>query len=225
VLSVVQPSNPRPQLRVAPYDMLRRAILSGQLSPGQPLVETTLAEWCGVSRTPIREALRRLEQDGLVHRSDGGLVVRVRSPEEILDIYEIRVVLEAMAGRFASERRTEHDVRLLRHVLELSKAVGSDDAAGMVDANQRFHRLVWHAGHNESLTDLLERVNLHLGRYPETTLTAPGRWAEAWREHAALVAAIEERRSDDAFEIAQAHFVRARDIRISLFYDAPFDGQ
>ena len=90
-----------PRSRVSPYDMLKRAILSGGLAPGQSLVETSLAEWCGVSRTPIREALTRLEQDGLVHHYDGGLVVRVRSPEEILDIYETRkcaVLLDEVPG-------------------------------------------------------------------------------------------------------------------------------
>jgi DNA-binding GntR family transcriptional regulator len=211
-----------PQLRVSPYEMLRNAILSGELPGGQSLVETSLAEWCGVSRTPIREALRRLEQDGLVHHSEGGLVVRVRSPEEILDIYETRIALEATAGRVAAERRTDHDVRLLRYVLDRGREVPATDVTGMVEANQQFHRLIWRASHNESLTDLLERLNLHLGRYPETTLSAPGRWAEACREHGDLVDAIEQRRSDDAYHIAHEHFVHARDIRLALFGEAPF---
>jgi len=201
--------------------MLQRAILSGELVPGQPLVETSLAEWCGVSRTPVREALSRLEQDGLVRRSEGGLVVRVRSPEEILDIYEVRMVLEATAGRVAAERRTDHDIRLLRHILERGKKVTPGDSAGMVEANQQFHRMVWRAGHNESLLDLLERLNLHLGRYPETTLTAPGRWAVALREHGELTDAIEQRRADDACRIAHAHFVGARDIRLALMAETP----
>jgi DNA-binding GntR family transcriptional regulator len=210
------------QLRVSPYEMLRSAILSGELPAGQPLVETSLAEWCGVSRTPIREALLRLEQDGLVHHSDGGLVVRVRSPEEILDIYETRTVLEATAGRVAAERRTDHDIRLMRYTLERGKEIPASDIAGMVAANQHFHKLIWRASRNESLTDLLERLNLHLGRYPETTLSAPGRWAEACREHSDLLDAIEQRRSDDAYHIAHEHFVRARDIRLALFGQAPF---
>lgn len=212
----------QPQLRVSPYEMLKSAILSGELSAGQPLVETSLADWCGVSRTPVREALRRLEQDGLVHHSQGGLVVRVRSPEEILDIYETRIVLEATAGRVAAERRTDHDVRLMRYVLEHGKEVPSTNVAGMVEANQQFHELIWRASHNESLTDLLERLNLHLGRYPETTLSAPGRWEQALREHALLVDAIEQRCSDDAHRIAHEHFVHARDIRLALFGEAPF---
>lgn len=231
-MSTVKPPRklaPRPgqtgsQSRVSPYEMLRSAILSGELPAGQPLVETSLADWCGVSRTPIREALRRLEQDGLVNHSEGGLVVRVRGPEEILDIYETRIVLEATAGRVAAERRTDHDVRLLRYVHERSKEIQATDTAGMVEANQQFHRLIWRASHNESLIDLLERLNLHLGRYPETTLSAPGRWAEARREHGELIEAIGQRRSDDAYRIAQQHFTHARDIRLALFGEEPFAG-
>lgn len=217
-----RPANAGSRARVSPYDMLKRAILSGELQPGQLLIETSLAELCGVSRTPIREALTRLEQDGLVHHSDGGLVVRVRSPEEILDIYETRIVLEATAGKVAAERRTDHDVRLLRYVIERSKEVVAGDSAAMVLANQQFHQMVWRASHNEALNDLLERLSLHLGRYPETTLTAPGRWAEALREHAELADAIEQRRADDAYRIAHHHFMRARDIRLALFAQAPF---
>lgn len=202
-----------------PYEMLKQAILSGELQAGQPLVEATLANWCQVSRTPIREALRRLEQDGLVERSDRGLVVRERSPQEILDIYETRIALEATAGRMAAERRTDHDIRLLRGLHERGNRIPADDITAIVEANRQFHRAVWHASHNDSLLDLLERLNLHLLRYPETTLAAPGRWQVARRQHGDLVEAIEKRDSEAAYQVALEHFVDARDIRLSLFAD------
>lgn len=199
------------------YEKIKRAIITGELTPGQVLVETTLAQWCGVSRTPVREALRSLEQDGLVHRRDGGLVVRERTPAEILDIYEARIVLEATVGRVAAERRTEHDVRMLRVVLGRGAALPAADIAAVVEANQQFHRLVWRASHNESLIDLLERLSLHLARYPETTLGYPGRWETACGEHAQLVDAIEARKGNDAYDVARRHYTAARDIRLLLF--------
>lgn len=207
----------RAATRIAPYDLLKQAILSGDLEPGQPLVETSLAAWCGVSRTPVREALRRLEQDGLVERNDHGLAVRARSMEEILDLYDTRIVLEATAGKVAAERRHDHDVRLLRWALERSRKISGDDAEGMVDVNRQFHRAVWVASHNEPLIDLLERLDLHLARYPGTTLLSPGRWDTARDEHAALADAIEKRNSNLAHAIAMAHFTAARDIRLALF--------
>lgn len=199
--------------------MIKQGILSGELEPGQSLVETSLAAWCGVSRTPVREALRRLEQDGLVERNDHGLAVRSRSPEEILDLYDTRIVLEATAGKVAAERRHEHDVRALRWALDRGRKVGGDDPAAMVDANRQFHRAVWLASHNESLIDLLERLDLHLARYPGTTLLSPGRWDTARDEHAALAGAIEKRNAGLAHAVAMAHFAAARDIRLALFAD------
>lgn len=203
--------------QISPYERLKQAILSGEIRAGQQLVELSLARWIGVSRTPIREALMRLEQDGLAYRNAHGLVVRDRSPEEILDLYDTRIVLESTAGRVAAERRTEHDIRLLRWNLTFGREVASDDAEAMVDANRQFHRVVWQSTHNESLIDLLERLDLHLGRYPGTTLASPGRWAAALEEHERLVDAIEQRKTDEAAEIAQNHFAAARDIRLALF--------
>ena len=92
------------------YEQLRQSIIEGRLLPGESLVEANLASTYGVSRTPIREALTRLQQDGLVHRGDRGLVVRESTPEEILDIYETRVILEAQAARLAAKRRTEFEL-------------------------------------------------------------------------------------------------------------------
>jgi DNA-binding GntR family transcriptional regulator len=201
----------------SPYEMLKNAILLGELQPGQPLVEANLAAWCQVSRTPIREALMRLEQDGLVDRTDRGLVVRDRSPEEIIDLYETRMILEATVGRVAAERRTDHDVRTLRRLLGHGEDIDANDPRAMVVANQQFHRAVWRASHNESLLDLLERLSLHLARYPETTLQYPGRWKQAWHEHAELIDAIEARDGDRAYEWALRHFKEARDIRLALF--------
>lgn len=208
--------------RTAPYEMVKQAILRGELEPGQPLVETALAEWCQVSRTPIREALTRLVQDGLAERSDRGLIVRRRSPEEILDIYETRIVLEATVGRVAAERRTEHDVRTLRRLVERAREVAADDDR-KVEVNRQFHKAMWHASHNDSLLDLLERLNLHLARYPATTLSYPGRWEEAKREHGAIVDAVEARDGAKAFNLALAHFTHARDIRLQLWDDLPDD--
>ena len=93
----------------SPYLRIRDAIIEGQFPPNTALVEQNLAEWCGVSRTPIREALRRLEQDGLVERSSRGLVVTNRTPEQILDTYEVRIVLEEAVARFAAQRHTQID--------------------------------------------------------------------------------------------------------------------
>jgi DNA-binding GntR family transcriptional regulator len=209
---------PRSQVaRIDPYEKIKQAILSGELGSGRPLVEQTLAEWCGVSRTPVREALRRLEQDGLIDRTIHGLAVRERSPEEILDLYDTRIVLESATARAAAARRTEHDLREMRWALQRAGEVEEGDREAMMRTNQQFHRALWHSSHNESLIDLLERLHLHLARYPGTTLGRDGRWLRSLEEHSELVDAIEERDGDKAHRIAQQHFLEARDIRLELF--------
>lgn len=212
---VEQPPNHRFRGSTA-YDALKTAILSGDLRPGEPLVEATLAALCNTSRTPIREALSRLEHDGLVYRSDRGVMVKARSAAEILDLYEVRVVLEATAARIASERRTEHEVLAMRRLLKFSEDVDLEDRRAVVDINRRIHTAIWQAAHNDALRDLLERISLHLGRYPETTLTYPGRWERAHQQHVELVEAIARRDAAQAYDIALTHFSEARDIRLLL---------
>lgn len=201
----------------SPYELMKQAILVGDLVPGELLVETALAREHGVSRTPVREALTRLEQDGLVRRSGRGLVVRERSPEEILDIYEVRIVLEAAAAREATRRRSRIDLISLNRQCDTLEQLKNPDENVMATGNRDFHRAVWHATHNEPLIDLLDRLDLHLARYPATTLSQPGRWPEANKEHRRLVEAIEKQDGAEAERIATEHFERARDLRLVIW--------
>lgn len=200
-----------------PYERIKTAIFDSTLEPGQPLVEKSIAEWCGVSRTPVREALLRLEQDGVVVRGPRGLIVRERSPEEILDLYETRIVLEATAARVAAERHTRLDRIRLEQLLEETSVEDEQDGAEMARLNRRFHEGIWNASHNAPLLDLLTRLNFHLARYPATTLRYPGRWEEGLREHGMLIQAILEKDTDRASELAERHFTAALDIRLKLW--------
>lgn len=202
---------------IGPYERLKDAILVGDLFPGQPLTEVMLASRMSVSRTPIREALTRLEQDGLIIRTDRGMMVRERSPEEILDIYEIRILLEAAAARFAAERRSEVDVLTLKRVAAELERLDTDDSDERAKANRKLHRALWRAAHNEPLTDLLQRLDLHLMRYPATTLSQPGRWEATLPEHREIIDSIERRDPEQAAEAATRHFKAARDVRLTLW--------
>ncbi|GLW08680.1 GntR family transcriptional regulator [Microtetraspora sp. NBRC 13810] len=199
------------------YRRLREDILSGGLAAETPLVEAALADRYGTSRTPVREALRRLEQDGLVERADRSLRVRARSPEEILEIYEVRISLEGVAARAAAERHTPYDLARLRAEAGRMAATPADDPRAMADANRRFHEAIYAAGHNATLLDLLTRLNDHLARYPATTLSHPGRWHQARTEHEALLAAIAARDAPTAATLAEQHMTTARDIRLLMY--------
>lgn len=201
---------------LTPYEKIRDGILAGEFASGQPLTENLLAKWCGVSRTPIREALGRLERDGLVAWTERGTVVRERTPEEILDIYATRVVLEALAARTAAERRSDHDVMMMRSLLEQAAAVDDGAESEKLHASRVFHASVHKAAHNASISELLDRVHLQLARTANTqpTLGLPGRWEQSMEFYTQLVDAISERRAEDAHSLSLDYFTKARDLRM-----------
>jgi DNA-binding GntR family transcriptional regulator len=201
------------------FEILRGHILNGELPPGSRLVETALAEKLGVSRTPIREALVALERESLIERTPLGIRVRERRPSEILEIYEVRIVLEATAARAASERHTDLDRMRLRRWLAKMEARHAASPEELADLNRSFHNAISRASHNQVLIDLIERLHTYLSRYPSTTYAAPGRRESSLEEHRALVAAVLNRDGDAAAAIAADHMTEARDLRLQMWED------
>jgi DNA-binding GntR family transcriptional regulator len=205
-----------PQAHLPLYERLRTAILNGHYRSSTALVETALANEYGVSRTPVREALRRLEQDGMLQRVGRQLVVRVTTPEEVLEIYDCRIVLEGMAAEWAARQRTDYDLALLESAQEsMAQHVGRSPAE-MAAINHVFHVRLWRASHNSTLHDLLERLEVHIRRYPEPTVSRPGRWEAAVAEHAGILQAIRDRDADLARSLSSAHMAAARDLRLKM---------
>ncbi|MGY4719367.1 GntR family transcriptional regulator [Naumannella huperziae] len=195
------------------YEDIREAILAGGLAPGRSLSENALAAQFGTSRTPVREALHRLEAEMLVERAGRSFRVRATSPEEILDIYEVRITLEGAAARGAAERSTELDRARLRVAADDMRAA-TDDPRERARLNRVFHEAIWAASHNPTLIDLLHRLNVHLIRYPTTTLEVPERWVAVLDEHERLLEAIDAGDTDRAKTLAEAHIVSAREVRL-----------
>lgn len=202
------------------YEQIRDAIVDGRIAPGVSLSENGLAKDFGTSRTPVREALHRLEIEALVERLPRGVQVRETSPEEIIDIYDVRITLEGAAARAAAERATELDQRRLRGAQEAMRSAGAD-ARARAHANRQFHETVWAASHSPTLVDLLHRLNVHLVRYPTTTLESDDRWKAALDEHEAMLEAIEARDAPRAREIAEAHMTAAREVRMRMYAQTP----
>lgn len=199
------------------YEALRSEIAAGQLPPATNLVETALAARFGVSRTPVREALRRLEQDRLVERGERGLRVREADPQEVLELYEARVLLESAVARAAALRRTPGDLALLEGMLDADRTDTVTEPAERARRNAAFHEALWRAAGNRVLVDLLQRLGLHLLRHPETTLSWPGRWEQSLDEHARLLDALRRHDPDAAAAAATEHFEHARDVRLAAW--------
>jgi DNA-binding GntR family transcriptional regulator len=199
--------------------MIRQAIRTGEFLPGQQLSETGLAQWCGVSRTPVREALTRLQHEGLIVRTEHGPMVHARSFEEIYNIFEVRVVLEEKAARAAAERRTDRDLFVLRAaVAQYERAVLAPDPKVVASA-VNFHQAIWKAARNETLFDLLMQLDMQIPRYPNSAMSSAEVRDRSCAHHRDLLAAIEAGDADRAAAVAAAHFVEERDIRLKYFSD------
>jgi DNA-binding GntR family transcriptional regulator len=202
------------------YEALRSEIVSGALPAGSPVREVALATRFGVSRTPVREVLRRLQHDRLLVPGARGLQVRSIDPQEVVQVYDMRILLEGEAARHAARSRTVVDLAVLDGLLARDRALVEPDDETRAATNLEFHGAVWAAGHNAVLQDLLERLTVHLVRAPRSTLSAQGRWQEALGEHAALLDAVTAGDADRAGQIAADHMRTAREIRLELLRGA-----
>lgn len=202
------------------YADLRGQILTGAIPPGTPLPEIALAQRFGVSRTPVREALRRLQQDRLLAPGGRGMQVRAIEPHEVVQVYDLRVLLEAEAAGQAARARGEADLMRLEGLLARDRALLDPDDATRTRTNLEFHAAVWQAAHNPVLVDLLDRLSIHLVHTPRSTLSVGERWTAALGEHERLVSAVRARDEQAAREIAGTHMSTAREIRLALLREA-----
>lgn len=203
-----------PPEATSPYLRLREEIVSGVVPRGKPVVESIISERFGVSRTPIREALQRLETDGLVIRSGRSYRVREATPAEILDIYEVRIALEATAARSAAQRRDEIDLTRLFDAVQPPSSGEQDDAAKNFAANDAFHGLVRAAAHNASLDTLLSGLLLQIRLLDNIPVARREVISQTYDEHAKIVEAIAAHDADAAGTLMTAHLGRTRDLRL-----------
>jgi DNA-binding GntR family transcriptional regulator len=198
----------------AVYEVLRRSILDGELPPGHRLRSDVLANELEVSRTPVREALRKLETEGLVDASRSGLVVRQSSEEDLVEIFYLREALEGMAARLAAENATRAEIDELNALFEDMEAVAArGDIALVRKLTGEFHLLVCRASHNKRLIQSLQGLLDHVRQAQSSTLYMPGRPADALKEHRALLLAIEKRDPDLAETLARQHRRKTLELR------------
>lgn len=186
------------------YDEIYRAILSGRLAPGDRLRETELASDIGVSRTPIREAIRRLESDGIVtHAPRIGAVVKQLSQQEIVELYEMRIVIEETAARMAAKHISAAEVTTLSAInAEIAAGGPPSDAA---QRNRDFHGCILRAARNRYLEQAFVGLAHHFVLLGATTIESDTRIAEVTAQHAAIVAALAKADGDAAAQTMRAH--------------------
>ncbi|HKL06615.1 MAG TPA: GntR family transcriptional regulator [Roseovarius sp.] len=197
------------------YTLILEAIDIGLYKPGDRLVESDLAERFGVSRTPIREALQRLETQSLLTRDGRSLIVASLDHNQLAELYVVRAELEGLAANLAARHATDEEVRVLRDMVEDDRALLNDPQA-MARANRRFHKQIHLASHNRFLVQQLDLVHRSMALMATTSLAALGRPEDALKEHDAIVSAIETRDAAAAGDALKAHISKAFVTRLKL---------
>ena len=195
-------------LRDVVFNTLRDAILTGKLVPGERLMENQLAEKLGVSRTPVREALRMLELENLVELVPRkGAQVLDMSEKDITNILEVRSALEGLATSLACKKMTKEDLQQLKNMeVDFEKAVADNDVDHFVDIDEDFHDLIFAATENDKLISIFRNLRIQLYRYRmaqaknnETSMST------IVAHHRSIIRAIENHDAEEGASIAQGH--------------------
>ncbi|MDR5702173.1 MAG: GntR family transcriptional regulator [Armatimonadota bacterium] len=194
-------------------EKLRNAILSGYFKPGDRLIERELCKKMGISRTPIREAIRKLEQEGLITTIPyKGPIVTVLSPEDIEEVFQVRAVLEGLAIRLLATRQDIQAIQAMRKAVEAGeRALERGSLRALVATNRAFHEAISKGSGNKLLQSLLSNLRARIGLLRVQSLSLPGRPEESVREHRQLLRAVERGLPDEGEALMRAHVARARE--------------
>lgn len=203
------------------YQTLLQAIIKGNLKPGGRILEAELASWLEISRTPVREALKRLESEGLVCSAPRrGMVVARLDLQAIMELYQMREVLEGTAARLAAQQCSEAEVYNLRELLDQERSTQHDPAEQAIK-NRAFHNAIYLAAHNRYLLKSLNSLRDAMALLGPTTYILRSRPQTALSEHGAIVQAIENRDGSAAEKAAREHIRAAQRARIRLDNEQP----
>jgi DNA-binding GntR family transcriptional regulator len=195
------------------YELILDAIDVGIYRPGDRLVESELAERFGVSRTPIREALQRLETQSLLSRDGRSLIVASLDHNQLAELYVVRAELEGLAARLAAQHATAEEIRVLKDMVAADRKLVGDPGA-LSRANRRFHKQIHLASHNRFLVQQLDLVHRSMALLATTSLAVEGRGKAALAEHGAIVDAISGRNGAAAEAALKAHISHAFETRL-----------
>lgn len=200
------------------YRKLRDAIAQGALKPGQRVMEIEVAGWLKVSRTPVRDAIRRLESEGmLAHEPRTGLVVAKLDRQAVMELYVMREVLEGTAARLCARHASDLEVLELQDLVKHEQQLKTDYEA-LARHNRRFHEAVHRGAHNRYLEKSLSAVNDSMWLLGGSQMLLPHRAKAALAEHSEIVRAIQKRDAEAAEEAARRHVRAAQRERLKLLF-------
>lgn len=199
-------------LRIKIYHRLKNAILNGVYKPGESLIEMKLAKELGVSRTPIREAIRQLELEGLVSSiPNKGVIVEGVSPQDVEDIYSIRKMIEGLAARWAAEKITDAQLKELKDILDLMEFyTEKGNVEKLSELDSRFHDIIFKASNSRPLESVLTNFHHFIQRARLVSVKASGRAVHSLNEHRDIYEALQVHDTDTAEKAMIDHVGSAR---------------
>jgi len=222
-LSPIQLENYKP-LREIVLEALKDAIVNGKLKPGERLMEQQVAEELCVSRTPVREAIRKLEIEGfiiIVPRK--GAYVSDVSLKDIAQVFEVRAAMEALAAGLAAQRISDEQLGVLEKKLaEVESVAESLDLDSIIQFDTDFHEIIYNASKNDRLVQILHNLREQIQRYRTTSLASPGRLKDTIKEHRELLEAISTRDVTLAQRVAKEHIENAEGTIVEAFKEKSF---
>ena len=198
--------------------LIRQGIVTGELPPGQPLRETELARQMGISRTPIREALRLLQNDGLVEFTPNrGASVKAYSAADLQDVYNLRAALEGYAAQSAAQQITDPQLEALHQSCERYEGLrsSSENLSLLAEENLVFHNTILAAAGSQRLSTMVRQVTALPLIYKSYLTYSPENRRTAEEHHRAILAALERHRGDEARGLLENHILWARDLAIA----------
>ncbi len=200
------------------YKRLRDAIQQGQFASGHRVMEVEIAAWLNLSRTPVRDAIRRLEGEGILeHEPRNGLVVAHLDRQAVMELYVMREVLEGTAARLCARHASDMEVQVLLDLVERESKLGWGDEA-LAQHNRRFHDAIHRGAHNRYLEKSLVAVNDSMWLLGTPLMLLPERAQAAAAEHTQLVEAIRSRDPEAAEASARAHVRAAQRERLKRLF-------
>ena len=203
------------------YDLLFNWLITKKVKPGDRLIEEKLAKQLNISRTPIRAALSRLSQDGLIDLipRKGGSVKKLNA-RDVEEVYELREVLEGLAVRLSGQKLTEKDLNNLKELLKQSKTLLSKDSATqLAKLDSEFHRVIIRNCDNERLTEFFDSLYNFVQIFRVMGYYRPIRAKQAWKEHAKILEALAKRDINKAQELMEEHIKNTKEYISGDFED------
>lgn len=197
-------------LRDVIFNTLRDAIVTGELKPGERLMEVALAEKMGVSRTPVREAVRRLEMEGLVKMTPRkGIYVAELSVKDIMDVLEVRAALDKLATQLAAGRIRQDNIRRLENIhRQYIASLQKENLPGAIKKDVEFHEVIYQASGNNKLINVAANLREQIYRFRVLYMKDFSNAEDVLLEHQNILKALEAHDTTKAGQLAEEHIVK-----------------